>query len=592
MKIPLLFSKRLWLFATILVVQMSFGQSSGQIFIPATPATNPMDPNGDGWITATGAAFTGGNELPEFEIPFKEVPQLTDEPSADLQTGASCAASEIVSDPVTGSAGSYYYISDPDGIPDNGDELMLFRLRIAKDATGAFGYSFLFDTDVAFGPADANSLAGNPGFEREVIYGSGGKNNDVLVLDVDGTASKATTISTYSFTTNYQRSYGLNNNASCTGDVPVFIDWYVPLSDIGVTTTQNFRVAVATSSSPASALGGSASDILGVDGNVIAGDDDQFKAAIFASSDFDNDGITDINDLDDDNDGILDTQETPGGVNPNADSDNDGIPDYQDPDYPGFIDSNADGINDNFDTDQDGLEDHIDTDADGDGCPDVVEAGFTQSTTTPGTLAGTGFGADGRVTGNTNGYTGTNADVTDALANVCASDPDSDGDGLTDAQETTLGTDPNNADTDGDGINDGQEVNTDNTDPLNACSPAQSAGYTGYDASNAIWAAGDCDGDNVLNGTEATNGTDPYDVDTDGDGNGDATDANPLSPVAVADASNASSGNATQVDILANDDFLPNNNTANLGITSLSDTGNGSASGSASFDATTGILTY
>ncbi|MBI5091279.1 MAG: carboxypeptidase regulatory-like domain-containing protein [Candidatus Hydrogenedentes bacterium] len=37
-------------------------------------------------------------------------------------------------------------------------------------------------------------------------------------------------------------------------------------------------------------------------------------------------------------------------------------------------------------------------------------------------------------------------------------DVDSDGDGLTDTEETTLGTDPNNVDTDGDGINDDVEV--------------------------------------------------------------------------------------------------------------------------------------
>ncbi|MBL7471172.1 Ig-like domain-containing protein, partial [Robertkochia sediminum] len=132
------------------------------------------------------------------------------------------------------------------------------------------------------------------------------------------------------------------------------------------------------------------------------------------------------------------------------------------------------------------------------------------------------------------------------------------------------GTDANDPDTDNDGLTDGAEVNTHGTDPTVA----------------------DTDGDSINDGDEITNGTDPTDADTDGDGNSDATDANPLSPVAVADASNASSGNATQVDILANDDFLPNNNAANLGITSLSDTGNGSASGSVSFDAATGILTY
>ena len=43
---------------------------------------------------------------------------------------------------------------------------------------------------------------------------------------------------------------------------------------------------------------------------------------------------------------------------------------------------------------------------------------------------------------------------------------DTDSDGLTDAEEGMIGTDPNNPDTDGDGLNDGDEVNTHGTDPL------------------------------------------------------------------------------------------------------------------------------
>lgn len=67
---------------------------------------------------------------------------------------------------------------------------------------------------------------------------------------------------------------------------------------------------------------------------------------------------------------------------------------------------------------------------------------------------------------------------------------DSDGDGLTDAEEATLGTDPNNVDTDGDTLNDGDEVNVYGTDPTLA----------------------DSDGDGVDDAAEIAAGTDPNDI--------------------------------------------------------------------------------
>lgn len=50
---------------------------------------------------------------------------------------------------------------------------------------------------------------------------------------------------------------------------------------------------------------------------------------------------------------------------------------------------------------------------------------------------------------------------------VSGGDIDSDGDGLLDSEEATLGTDPFNPDTDGDGLSDGEEVRNHKTDPLN-----------------------------------------------------------------------------------------------------------------------------
>lgn len=78
-------------------------------------------------------------------------------------------------------------------------------------------------------------------------------------------------------------------------------------------------------------------------------------------------------------------------------------------------------------------------------------------------------------------------------------------------------------DTDGDGVFDGVEndLGTDANDP---CDPIQPAGYTGYIAANAVWQAGDCDGDGTTNTDELLAGTDPYEgnADTDGDGVSDA----------------------------------------------------------------------
>src|SRR5690606_20875059 len=60
----------------------------------------------------------------------------------------------------------------------------------------------------------------------------------------------------------------------------------------------------------------------------------------------------------------------------------------------------------------------------------------------------------------------TNPCVPDMSAGAC----DQDGDNLNNTQEAVYGTDPTNHDTDGDGINDGSEV-TNGTDPLDPCSP-------------------------------------------------------------------------------------------------------------------------
>lgn len=94
-------------------------------------------------------------------------------------------------------------------------------------------------------------------------------------------------------------------------------------------------------------------------------------------------------------------------------------------------------------------------------------------------------------------------------------DVDSDGDGLTDAQETQLGTDPANPDTDGDGVSDSVEIVSE-TDPLtpDAAAPEAPAEEAPVAADPGL----DSDGDNLTDGAELEIGTDPLNPDSDLDG--------------------------------------------------------------------------
>ena len=115
------------------------------------------------------------------------------------------------------------------------------------------------------------------------------------------------------------------------------------------------------------------------------------------------------------------------------------------------------------------------------------------------------------------------------------SDKDTDGDGLSDATEATLGTNPSKADTDGDTYSDGAEVAA-GTDPLDANShPANTPNDDpdGDGLSNANEASlgtdpnkADTDGDGLGDGREVALGTDPNKADTDGDGLGDGREVN------------------------------------------------------------------
>ena len=204
-------------------------------------------------------------------------------------------------------------------------------------------------------------------------------------------------------------------------------------------------------------------------------------------------------------------------------------------------------------------------------------------------------------------------------------DTDCDGDGVTNEDEKDDGTDPLDpcdyspehitlpqsgdyltADCDGDGVTNENEKE-DGTDPLDPCDFVLAHQTV---APSNTWNDTDCDGDGVTNEDEKEDGTDPLDpcdynpesvtltpsvdwevLDCDNDGNPNGTDPDPLVATARDDSGSTPAMTEVAINILENDDYLPNNHPDNLGITALSMIG-GSALGTVTFDEETGFLTY
>ena len=122
--------------------------------------------------------------------------------------------------------------------------------------------------------------------------------------------------------------------------------------------------------------------------------------------DIDGDGVPNGLDLDADNDGIFDIVES---GNEALDTNNSGRVDFNDT---GFVDTDLNGADDRAeantlkDSDNDGIIDAFELDSDGDGCKDVIEAGYTDNNS-DGLLGNVSVtqNASGTVTSGVDGYT-------------------------------------------------------------------------------------------------------------------------------------------------------------------------------------------
>ncbi len=272
----LLLNIQFFLFPQVLNAQCT---GSGSIITSGPTALgNPaqLDPDGDGDIVASGTEFSAcTGELAEFEaltnpsgcstcqIPWTPI-DAVDDPS-DLWSGSGCGNTDIVGDAIGTSTFAYFTIVDPDGSCNSGDELLVFRLRISQNFSGNFSFDFLISNDGLTGLNDPDgfvccSKVANAGFEYEVQLKTGGASG-VNVIDIDGLAGSdhcgnmPNNCLSYTEAEAAQKSYACGSSCGCRssggGNDPVFLTYFVKLSDLGVdcTTYTNLSFVPVTSNS-------------------------------------------------------------------------------------------------------------------------------------------------------------------------------------------------------------------------------------------------------------------------------------------------------------------------------------------------------
>jgi gliding motility-associated-like protein len=293
-----------------------------------------------------------------------------------------------------------------------------------------------------------------------------------------------------------------------------------------------------------------------------------------------------------------------------------------------------------IDTDGDGIADHLDTDSDNDGCNDADEAyGFSGTDSnsdgtygdvitslevdsnglvTAAGVTGTSYNTSPQTTTSPSGNKFQIATVTSVDATALQDKSVVEGNGTTftitssSATSTVTYTTPGTPDytsgqtnvsislqyqwqENGSNISDGGVYSGTNTNTL---SISEVSGLDGNVYNLVITHPDNICIENqnsatltVLLDTDGDGIEDDVDTDDDDDGNPDTTDPNPLTPTAIDENASATLGVATNINILGNDDFLPNNDLSNDGTTTITQTG-GTAGGTVVLDALTGELAY
>ena len=207
------------LFVTVIINLLSvtaIGQTTGMIVVPAgSPGAQAiLDPNGDGYISATLAGFLT-NDVLNSEIPYTTLVPAGNEPFGDILNGPNCGFSDFVESFLGGQDPVLSYLDASNN--------WLFRMRMANIAPNSKSYSILIDVDNLFGPSDPTYTPANPGFEIEIVLAT---NFGVTIYNIDGGCPGCEVA--YG-DDHYQKS--IAGSAIC-NPYNYFLDFYVDFNDL------------------------------------------------------------------------------------------------------------------------------------------------------------------------------------------------------------------------------------------------------------------------------------------------------------------------------------------------------------------------
>lgn len=230
-------------------------QRPGLIYRPSESAFGQriLDPNGDGFVSSTSRGFVSKHDFGNgSELRLIPLPSLEAEPHSDLTTGSNGGHTDLTSSDSIPLQSSYVGISEVAGV-----KYFLVRIRIGGASTATKGYSVLIDTDGQFSVGLLGS--NNPGYDKEVALETG---NSGRVAVYTHTLSGSTLDHSFPVGIHHQRSIAATNT---NGNPDYFYDFFVPLSSLGISTSQMIRLTAATITSAQSGITGTISDFNGVD---------------------------------------------------------------------------------------------------------------------------------------------------------------------------------------------------------------------------------------------------------------------------------------------------------------------------------------